>query len=64
MIINPRERYFYNKGREEGREEGRKKGLEIAKMEVAKEMLNYGYPMDEITEVTGISKSKLQEDFN
>ena len=64
MIINPRERYYYNKGRELGLEIGREEGLEIAKMEVAKEMLNYGYPMDEITEVTGISKSKLQEDFN
>ena len=49
MIINPRERYFNKKGREEG------------KMQVAKDMIEIGYTLDEISRATKIPKNKLIE---
>ena len=55
MLVNPRDRYFKNKGREEGLEEGRDQG----KLETAKNLLKRGMGIDEIVDVTGLSKEDI-----
>ena len=51
MLINPRDRYFKNKGIDEGMEKG--------KIETAKNLLRKGMGIDEIIEVTGLSKEDI-----
>lgn len=51
MILNPVERYFTNKGREEGNENG--------KLDVAENMLKKGFPIEEIIELTGLPKEEI-----
>ena len=55
MLINPRERYFKNQGIEEGREEGIREG----KLEIALNLLNNGYSIDEAVKLTGLSEKDI-----
>jgi predicted transposase/invertase (TIGR01784 family) len=63
MLIDPVERYFKNKGIEEGMEKGMEKGREEGKeenkLEIAKNLLQMGFSIDEIVKITGISKKKI-----
>ena len=43
------------------REEGIKEGVQEGKQEDAKIMLQKGYPIDDIVEITGLSKEKIQK---
>jgi predicted transposase/invertase (TIGR01784 family) len=54
MLINPVERYCINKGRKEGLREGAKNG----KLDMAKNMLAEGYPI-EIVKISGLSKEDI-----
>ncbi len=51
MLINPVERYCVNKGRKEGRKDIR--------FEVAKKMIKEGYSIDEIVNISGLSKEDI-----
>ena len=51
MLIDPVERYCINKGRKEGKKEG--------KLEMAKIMLDDGYPVEKIVELSGLSKEDI-----
>ena len=55
MILNPVERYFTNKGRQEGRQEG----WDDSSLSTAKKMLEKGFSIDEISELTGLSKKDI-----
>lgn len=55
MLLNPVERYMKNKGIEEGIENGIEKG----KLETAWSMLNHGYPIEKIVEITGLSEELI-----
>ena len=48
------------KGREEGRTEGRAEGIEQNKEENARKMIQKGYPLKDIEEITGISSKILE----
>ena len=48
MLIDPTDRFLLKKGREEGRKEG--------KLDVAHSMIDKGYSIDEVVELTGLSK--------
>ena len=47
MLVNPRERYFKNKGIEQG------------KLETAKNLLKKGFSVDEVVELTGWPKKDI-----
>lgn len=47
------------KGREEGREEGIKKGIESNKVETARNMFKKGFSIEDIVEITGLSKKSI-----
>ena len=53
MLINPVERYMKNEGKKEGKKEGIKEG----KIEFAKKMIEEGFSIDYVMEI-----SKLTED--
>lgn len=55
MLVNPRERYFKNKGIEEGME----KGIDQGKRDVARNLLQDGFSMDEVVKLTGLSKEVI-----
>ena len=55
MLINPRERYFKNQGIKEGREEGIREG----KLEIALNLLNNGYSIDEAVKLTGLAEKDI-----
>ena len=59
MLINPRERYFKNQGIKEGREEGREEGIREGKLEIALNLLNNGYSIDEAVKLTGLSEKDI-----
>ena len=63
MLINPVERYCVDKGRKEGMKEGRKEGIqegmEKGKLDVAKNLLSEGFPIDEVVKLTGLSKEDI-----
>ena len=59
MLINPRERYFKNQGIREGREEGREEGIREGKLEIALNLLNNGYSIDEAVKLTGLSEKDI-----
>ena len=52
MLINPREEYFHKKGIEEGEERKEK--------EIATKLLEKGHPLQEIIEITGLTKEQIQ----
>jgi predicted transposase/invertase (TIGR01784 family) len=54
MLINPVERYCVDKGRKEGMEKG--------KLDVAKNLLSEGFPIDEVVKLTGLSKEDILKD--
>lgn len=51
MLVNPRERYFKNKGIEEG--------IDLGKRDVAQKLLQKGFSMDEVVKLTGLSKEVI-----
>jgi predicted transposase/invertase (TIGR01784 family) len=59
MLINPVERYCINKGRKEGRKKGLKDGAKNGKLDMAKNMLAEGYPIEEIIKLSGLSKEDI-----
>ncbi|WP_156064580.1 hypothetical protein [Methanobrevibacter sp. YE315] len=56
MLINPRDEYYKNQGIKEGKLEGIKEG----KLEIAIKLLNRGMPMKEITKLTGLNETQIQ----
>ena len=48
------------KGREEGRQEGRQEGHEAAKLDHARRMKMKGYPVEDISEITGLSATEIE----
>lgn len=52
-MINPRYEYQRNEGIKEGRKEGKK--------EIAQKMLKKGTPINEIIEITGLTKKQIQD---
>ena len=55
MLINPRERYFKNQGIQEGIQEGILEG----KLETARNLLKKGFSIEEVVEVTGLTKEDI-----
>ncbi len=47
--------------KEEGRKEGRKEGLKKGKMEVAFKMLDEGFEIEKIAELTGLDKNEIEK---
>ncbi|MEM7367771.1 MAG: Rpn family recombination-promoting nuclease/putative transposase [Bacteroidota bacterium] len=47
-------------GKEEGREEGREKGRKERSYEIAQQMKQKGYPIEQISELTGLSPSEIE----
>ena len=54
-----RNTYFAN-GKEEGEKRGEKRGKENALIETAKNLLKVGYSIQKISEVTGLSITKIK----
>ena len=59
MLINPVERYMKEKGIEEGMEKGMEKGIEEGKLEDARRMLDKGFSLDVVVDVTGLSREVI-----
>ena len=67
MLLNPVERYMKEKGIEEGMEkgmekgieEGMEKGIEEGKLEDARRMLDKGFSLDVVVDVTGLSRDVI-----
>ena len=67
MLLNPVERYMKEKGIEEGMEkgmekgieEGMEKGIEEGKLEAARRMLDKGFSLDVVVDVTGLSRDVI-----
>ena len=47
-------------GKQEGLEEGEQRGEKKAKLEYARRMLEKGYPVEDICEITGLSREEIQ----
>ena len=45
---------------EEAEKKGREKGIEKGKLEAARSMSEKGYPLDDIIEITGLTKEQLK----
>lgn len=52
---------MFSEGRQEGRQEGRIEGNLEGKIEVAKNLLRRGIGLEEITDMTGLSKKQIEE---
>ena len=67
MLLNPVERYMKEKGIEEGMEKGMEKGIEEGmekgvvkgKLEDARRMLDKGFSLDDVVDVTGLSREVI-----
>ena len=67
MLIDPNERYFKNQGIKSGREigfkegfkESFKEGIRDGKLEIALNLLNNGYSIDEAVKLTGLSEKDI-----
>ncbi|WP_410319838.1 Rpn family recombination-promoting nuclease/putative transposase [Methanobrevibacter sp.] len=59
MLLNPVERYMKEKGIEEGMEKGMEKGIEEGKLEDARRMLDKGFSLDVVVDVTGLSREVI-----
>ena len=59
MLLNPVERYMKEKGIEEGIEEGMEKGVVKGKLEDARRMLDKGFSLDDVVDVTGLSREVI-----
>ena len=56
MLLNPVERYMKEKGIEEGME----KGIVEGKLEDARRMLDKGFSLDVVVDVTGLSSNQIR----
>ncbi|UCZ54951.1 hypothetical protein LGQ02_09475 [Bacillus shivajii] len=52
---------YERKGMEKGMEKGYRKGKKLAKVEVAKKLLSKEMPVEEVVEVTGLSKEQVEQ---
>ena len=55
MILNPRERYCFEKGRKEGIE----KGIEKNKLEIAKKLLDEDKSIEYISKLTELPETEI-----
>ena len=53
--------YNYKKGKNDGLAQGREEGLKQKNKEIAKKMKEKGFSIDDITEITNLSKSEIEE---
>ena len=51
----------YDKGLQEGIEQGKEEGSINAKNEIAKKLLKLGIPIEQIMEITGLTKEKIEK---
>jgi predicted transposase/invertase (TIGR01784 family) len=47
-------------GKQEGKQEGLEEGAKKAKLEDARKMVAKGYPIDDICEITGLSRDEVE----
>ena len=59
MMLNPTDRYLLKKGKNEGKLEGKREGKLEGKLDVAKKLLAKGFQIEEIIELTGLTKEDL-----
>lgn len=59
MMINPRDEYNRNIGKEEGKIEGKKEG----KLEVAKNLLMEGMTIEKISKITGLTEQQIENNL-
>ena len=50
----------YQKGKEEGKEEGRAEGMSQRSLEIARNLLSLGLPVDQITQATGLTEEEIE----
>ena len=50
----------YQKGKEEGKEEGRAEGMSQRSLEIARNLLSLGLPIDQITQATGLTEEEIE----
>ncbi len=55
MLLNPTDRYLLKKGQREGMREGMREG----KLEVALKLIEKGYTIDFVVDLTGLSKKDI-----
>jgi len=55
MLLNPTDRYLLKKGKSEGKLEGEFEG----KRNVALNLLDEGFPIEKVVELTGLSKEDI-----
>ena len=48
-------------GKEEGRAEGRAEGMSQRSLEIARNLLSLGLPVDQITQATGLTEEEIEE---
>ena len=60
MIAEKRDS-FIEEGRKEGVDEGLKKGLKESSIKIAKKLLKKGLNIEEIKEITGLTKKEIHE---
>ena len=59
MLLNPTDRYLLKKGKLEGKEEGKLEGKLEGKCDVAQNLLNEGFPIEQVVKLTGLSKEDI-----
>ena len=59
MILNPVERYIKEEGKQEGLQEGLQEGMQKGQLQIAKSLVDSGFPIDEIVLVSGLSKEDI-----
>ena len=50
----------YQKGKEEGRAEGRAEGMSQRSLEIARNLLSLGLPVDQIIQATGLTEEEIE----
>ena len=50
----------YQKGKEEGKEEGRAEGMSQRSLEIARNLLSLGLPVDQIIQATGLTEEEIE----
>ena len=50
----------YQKGKEEGKEEGRAEGMSQRSLEIARNLLSLGLPINQITQATGLTEEEIE----
>lgn len=59
MLLNPTDRYLERKGRREGKRDGKREGKREGKRDIAQKLLGKGFSMDEVVEITGLSRDYI-----